>query len=81
MIEEQQWDRVDVVTNGVEVINPVVPSLESMVAAGELPSNIHFHKVGGGRAAWKLGRGSSRQAESPLVVVAVWPLIGGGQPF
>lgn len=53
-MEEQQWDRVDVVTNGAEVVNPVITSLESMVAAGELPGNIRFHKVGGRRAGWKL---------------------------
>jgi len=59
-MEQQQWDRVDVVTNGAEVVNPVITSLESMVAAGEFPTNIHFHKVGGRRPGLKLERESRR---------------------
>ncbi|CBJ33259.1 hypothetical protein Esi_0450_0011 [Ectocarpus siliculosus] len=47
-IQDQQWDRVDVVTNGIEdknhAINPIVPALEAKVAKGQLPGNIHFHK-------------------------------------
>ncbi|CAM9641409.1 unnamed protein product [Scytosiphon promiscuus] len=47
-LEEWKWDRVDLLTNGVvdseHRINPVVPALESKVAAGELVGNIHFHK-------------------------------------
>ncbi|CAM9229439.1 unnamed protein product [Ectocarpus sp. 12 AP-2014] len=47
-IKDQEWDRVDVVTNGIvdetHAINPVVPALEAKVAEGELPGNIHFHK-------------------------------------
>ncbi|CAN0018677.1 unnamed protein product, partial [Ectocarpus sp. 12 AP-2014] len=45
---ERRWDRVDIVTNGytdaTHGINPVIPALESRVAAGDLPANIHFHK-------------------------------------
>lgn len=48
-IEDQEWARVDVVTNGLEdehhALNPVVPALEAKVADGELPGNIHFHKA------------------------------------
>jgi len=49
-MEDRKWDRVDLVTYGVEdemhAINPVFPVVESMVATGELSGNIHFHKVG-----------------------------------
>ncbi len=52
VIEDQEWDRIDVVTNGfvdkTHALNPVVPVLEAKVADGELPI-IHFHKV---RATW-----------------------------
>ncbi|CAN0089910.1 unnamed protein product [Scytosiphon promiscuus] len=48
VLEERQWDRVDVLTNGLtdstHMINPVVPALESKVNEGELLGNIHFHK-------------------------------------
>ncbi|CAM9796401.1 unnamed protein product [Ectocarpus fasciculatus] len=48
VLHERKWDRVDIVTNGYtdaeHRINPVIPALESRVAAGDLPSNIHFHK-------------------------------------
>ncbi|CAN0085914.1 unnamed protein product, partial [Ectocarpus sp. 4 AP-2014] len=47
-IQDQEWDRVDVVTNGIvdeaHAINPVVPALEAKVAEGELLGNIYFHK-------------------------------------
>ncbi|CAB1107139.1 unnamed protein product [Ectocarpus sp. CCAP 1310/34] len=47
-IQDQEWDRVDVVTDGIvdetHAINPVVPALEAKVAEGELAGNIHFHK-------------------------------------
>lgn len=45
-LEEEQWDRVDVLTNrltdSTHNINSVVPALESKVAAGELTGNITF---------------------------------------
>ncbi len=48
-IQHQEWDRVDIVTNGRTknniTLNPVVPALEAMVKDGELTGNIHFHKV------------------------------------
>lgn len=48
-IQDQEWDRVDVVTNGIvdetHAINPIVPALEAKVAKGQLLGNIHFHKV------------------------------------
>ncbi|CAN0058419.1 unnamed protein product [Ectocarpus sp. 6 AP-2014] len=47
-IQDQEWNRVDVVTNGIvdetHAINPIVPALEAEVAKGQLPGNIHFHK-------------------------------------
>ncbi|CAN0033849.1 unnamed protein product, partial [Ectocarpus sp. 6 AP-2014] len=48
LLRERKWNRVDIVTNGytdaTHGINPVIPALESRVAAGHLPANIHFHK-------------------------------------
>ncbi|CAN0449753.1 unnamed protein product, partial [Ectocarpus sp. 12 AP-2014] len=48
VLHEREWDRVDIVTNGytdsAHQINPVIPVLQSRVAAGDLPGNIHFHK-------------------------------------
>ncbi|CAM9503420.1 unnamed protein product, partial [Ectocarpus fasciculatus] len=48
VLHDRTWDRVDIVTNGrtdsAHLINPVIPELESRVAAGDLPGNIHFHK-------------------------------------
>lgn len=48
-IEDQNWTRVDVITNGLidddHALNPVVMALEDKVANGELPGNIFFHKV------------------------------------
>ncbi|CAM9614550.1 unnamed protein product, partial [Ectocarpus sp. 8 AP-2014] len=48
LLRERKWDRVDIVTNGhtdaTHGMNPVIPALESRVAAGDLPANIHFHK-------------------------------------
>lgn len=49
VLEQQKWDRVHIVTNGLQdaahVINPVVPALELKVAVGEIPGNIWFFKV------------------------------------
>eukprot|EP00752_Nemacystus_decipiens_P002002 g1923.t1 len=44
IIEEYDWSRVDVVTNGDGDLNPVIPALESKVAQGELSGEIFFHK-------------------------------------
>ncbi|CAM9408479.1 unnamed protein product, partial [Hapterophycus canaliculatus] len=44
-IEDANWDRVEVLTNGQDekTTNPVIPALQEKVAAGELPSNVHFY--------------------------------------
>lgn len=48
VLQEQPWDRVDVVTNAnhAEALNPVVTALAAKVELGELPDIVHIHTVG-----------------------------------
>ncbi|CAM9453542.1 unnamed protein product [Ectocarpus sp. 8 AP-2014] len=45
VMQNQPWDRVDIVTNGQnwENVNPVMPALMAKRATGELPDNVYFH--------------------------------------
>ncbi|CAM9267666.1 unnamed protein product [Ectocarpus sp. 12 AP-2014] len=45
LMEDQPWDRIDIVTNGQhwDNVNPVVPALMAMRATGALPDNVYFH--------------------------------------
>ncbi|CAN0030474.1 unnamed protein product [Ectocarpus fasciculatus] len=45
VMQDQPWDRVDIVTNGQnwENVNPVMPALMAKRATGELPDNVYFH--------------------------------------
>lgn len=47
VMQDQPWDRVDIVTNGQnwENVNPVMPALMAKRATGELPDNVYFHTV------------------------------------
>ncbi|CAM9947114.1 unnamed protein product [Laminaria digitata] len=44
-MQEQAWDRIDVVTyaDGPESLNPVVAALQAKKAEGELMDNFHIH--------------------------------------
>ncbi|CAM9811215.1 unnamed protein product [Ectocarpus sp. 12 AP-2014] len=45
VIQHADWDSVDIVTNAQERdgLNPVVPALQAMVDAGDLPDSVHVH--------------------------------------
>lgn len=46
-MQHANWDRVDVVTNAQDEdsLNPVIPALQAMISAGELPATVNIHTV------------------------------------
>lgn len=65
VIQDQRWDRIDVVTfaSNAQTLNPVIPELRRLNATGQLPDNFYIHTVSVYKVVCLLGRNKKKHQQ------------------